>query len=418
MGADLQPMAVAPRSAGEHAPAAGGEAIERLRAAAEPLAGARVLHLSAAGSGGRVPDMLGSLLSLAAGLGLQVEWGVLFGDSELRAGAAALHDGLQGAEAALDDRAFEAYLDACAGAAEGLPGGFDAVVLHDPGALGLAPAFEGGVFLWRCHVDVSEPDEPALERAAGLASRATATVFSDESFAPEGLRGGELHVARPGIDPLHSRHAELQPLLWGRLLRPLGLDLSRPLCCQLMQMDRWKDPHSTIEAFALARRELPALQLVLAGALDSSDTAEWRAAKEVSDYARGHEDVYLLTSYERLGDLELGALQRLSRVALQRSLREGFGLAASEALWKGTPVIGGRDGGLALQVRDGVDGYLADGSAETAARLVELVRDPGLAVEMGRAGRERVRERFLVTHTLEQELGAIASAVGAGSVKS
>jgi trehalose synthase len=415
MGADLQPMAVAPRSAGDHAPAAGAEAIERLRAAAEPLRGARVLHVSAAGGGGRVPDMLGALLALAAGLELEVEWRVLFGDAELRAGTRALRDGLQGAEFALDDPGFDAYLEACAGAAQALDG-YDAVVLHDPDTLGLAPAL-GGVLLWRCHVDASEPDGPALERASGLAARAAVTVFSDESFAHDGLRGGELHVARPGIDPLSSRNLELQPRLSGRLLRPLGLDLNRPLCCQLMQMDRWKDPHSTIEAFALAKRERPELQLVLAGALDSSETDEWRAAKEVSDYARGHEDVYLLTSYERLGDLELGALQRLSRVALQRSLREGFGLAASEALWKGTPVVGGADGGLPLQVRDGVDGYLADGPEETAARLVELVEDPGLAVEMGRAGRERVREHFLVTHTLEQELRALASAVGAGSVK-
>jgi trehalose synthase len=416
MGADLQPLAVAPRSAGDHAPAAGAEAVERLRAAAEPLEGARVLHVSSAGGGGRVPDMLGSLLALAAGLGLQVEWRVLFGDAELQAGVRALHDGLQGAEAALDDAAYEAYLQACAGAARGLDG-YDAVVLHDPGALGLAPALDAPL-VWRCHVDASQPDEPALERAAGLAELAAVTIASEESFVHERLRGGEVHVAAPGIDPLHARNLELQPRISGRILRPLGIDLERPLCCQLMRMDRWKDPHATVEAFALAKQELPQLQLVLAGALDSSDTDEWRAAKEVSDYTRGRDDVYLLTSYERLGDLELGALQRLSRVALQRSLNEGFGLAASEALWKGTPVVGGAEGGVPLQVRDGVDGYIAEGGEQTAARLVELVSDPGLAVEMGRAGRERVRERFLVTHTLERELRALASAVGAGSVSS
>jgi trehalose synthase len=409
-------MAVTPRAASDHAPAAGAEAVERLRAAAEPLRGARVLHVSAAGGGGRVPEQLSALLPLAAGLGLEVEWRVLFGDGELQAGVRALHDGLQGAETALDDDAFAAYLEACAGAGAALGAGYDAVVLHDPGALGLAAALDG-VLAWRCHLDVSRPDAPALERARGLAGKAAATVFDDESFAHDGLRGGELHVAPPGIDPLSSRNLELQPRLSGPLLRPLGVDLSRPLCCHLMRMDRWKDPHATIEAFALAKRELPDLQLVLAGAVDPADTDDWRAAKEVSDYAQGREDVLLLTSYERVGDLELGALQRVSRVALQRSLREGFGLGASEALWKGTPVVGGGEGGLPLQVRDGVDGYLTEGAEDTAARLVELVRDPGLAVEMGRAGRERVRERFLVTRTLEHELRALASAVGAGSVQ-
>ena len=189
--------------------------------------------------------------------------------------------------------------------------------------------------------------------------------------------------------------------------------MDRPLCCQLMQMDRWKDPHATIEAFALAREELPELQLVLAAELDSGDAAGWRAAKEVSDYAAGQAGFHLLTSYEGLGHLELGALQRLARVGLHRSLREGFGLAASEALWKGTPVIGNPQGGVPLQVRAGKDGYLTDTPEETARRIVELVRDPGLAIEMGRSGREHVRERFLVTRALEGELAALGAALGA-----
>ncbi len=130
--------------------------------------------------------------------------------------------------------------------------------------------------------------------------------------------------------------------------------------------------------------------------------------KEITDFAGGQEGLHLLTSYSGLGNLELGALNQLSRVAIRLSLREGFGLAASEAMWRGTPVVGGTAGGIPLQVRDGVDGYLADGAEEVAARVVELVGDPGLAIEMGRAGRGRVRERFLVTRVLEDELRLLA----------
>jgi trehalose synthase len=140
---------------------------------------------------------------------------------------------------------------------------------------------------------------------------------------------------------------------------------------------------------------------VLAGAVDQE---AWPAIKEVSDYAAGQEGVLVLTSYSGVGNLELGALQRLARVGLLRALREGFGLAASEALWKATPVVGGRDGGVPLQVREGVDGYITDTPEQSAARIVELVRDPGLAIEMGQAGREHVREHFLVTRALEDEL--------------
>jgi trehalose synthase len=180
-----------------------------------------------------------------------------------------------------------------------------------------------------------------------------------------------------------------------------------------MRVDRWKDPHATIEALALVREELPELQLVLAGAIDDADAGGWSVLREISDYAEGNDDVLLLTSYEGVGGLELGGLQLLARVALQRSLREGFGLGASEAMWKGTPVVGGTGGGLPLQVRDGVDGYLTDEVPETAQRIVELVRDPGLAIEMGESGRERVRERFLVTRVLEDELKLVATVLGA-----
>jgi trehalose synthase len=413
--ADLQPMAVASRPPGDYAPAAGAEALERVRAAAAPLEGARIGHVSVAGTGGSVPELLGALLPLAADLGIRVEWQVLFGGERLKAGVAALQDGSQGAETALDLDSWSAYLEDCDAAAAALTDGFDAVVLHDPAALGLASAVEGTT-VWRCHVDASHAEADTLARMLELASRCRAVVFPDESFAPGELRDEQLLVAAPGIDPLSPRNLELAPRLAGRVVRPLGVDLSRPFVFQAMRLDRWKDPHATIEAFALAKQELPGLQLVVAGALDEAVTEEWRAAKEVSDYAGAREDLHLLTSYDRVGDVEIGSLQRLSRVTLHRAIREGFGLAASEALWKGTPVVGGPEGGLPIQIRDGVDGYLAESEEETAARVVELVRDPGLAVEMGRAGRERVRERFLVTRTLEDELGALASVLGAGTV--
>jgi trehalose synthase len=415
VSADLQPMAVARSSLGDYEPVAGADAVERVRAAAEPLRGARIVHVSAATSGGRVPELLSALLPLAADAGLDVHWRVLFGGPELQSVAAALQDGLQGAETAIADDAWAAYLEACATAAGALAGDHDLLVLHDPATLGLAqPGGEGGQAVWRCHLDASSPDPPALERALPLAQRCATLAFPDESFAPAELQGGKLEAAPPGIDPLSPRHVDPEPRLAGSVVRPLGVDLTRPFCCQVMRLDRWKDPHATIEAFALAREKLPELQLVLAAALDSAAPEEWRAAKEVSDYAAGHADLHLLTSYEGVGNLELGALQRLARVALQRSLREGFGLGAAEALWKGTPVVGGRQGGVPLQVRDGVDGYLADDTEEAARRVVELVRDPGLAIEMGQAGRQRVRERFLVTRALEDELRVLASALAVG----
>jgi trehalose synthase len=264
--------------------------------------------------------------------------------------------------------------------------------------------------VWRCHLDASEAEPETLERLAPLVERCGLVLLPDESFAPEGWSA---RAAAPGIDPLDPRNLELEPRLPGRVVRPLGVDLERPFVLQVVQLDRWDDPHTAIEAFRLAKAEDADLQLVLAGLLDPAASENWQAAKEVSDFAAGDHDVLLLTSYEGIGSLEVGALQRLARAVLELSLREGFDLAPCEALWKRTPVLGA-DGALRLTVRDGVDGFLAREPEQLAARLVELVRDPGLAIEMGRSGRERVRERFLVTAALDRELRALAGTLDAG----
>jgi trehalose synthase len=409
--ADLQPMAIAPRAPGDYAPAAGGRAVEALQDAAEPLRGARILHVSAAGAEGRVPEFLGGLLPLAAGAGAEVEWRVLFGAPELRATSAALMSGLRGGESAIEDVAWDEYLDACEGTAAALQDGYDAIVLHDA-ALGLAAGLGAGdrpAVLWRLHEDAARAEPDALARTSGLAERCAAVLVSDDSFAPAALQDARLQVAPPGIDPLDPRNLELESRLPGRVVRPLGVDLERPFCLQVLELDRWDDPHAAIDAFRVAKAEEPELQLVLAALLDRAATESWQAAKEIYDYAEGTDDVLLLTTYEGLGSLEVGALLLLARTVIERSLREGFELAPFEALWKRTPVVGG----IPLTVRDGVDGFLAPDPEQAAARIVELVRDPGLAIEMGRAGRERVRERFLVTSALERELRVVAATVQA-----
>jgi trehalose synthase len=404
-------MAVGSRPPGDYAPVTGARALEALGAAAEPLRGARILHVSAAGTAGRVPELLGSLLPLAAGSGVEVEWRVLFGTTEERAVAGALGSGLRGAESGIEAEDWARYADSCARAARDLADGYDLVVLHDS-AVALAPGLEMPA-VWRCHDDLAAAEGDAVELVRPLQERCLATLVPHESFAPPALRGGAVVAAPPGIDPLDPRNIELEARLPGRVVRPLGVDLERPFCLQVLELDRWDDPHAAIETFRLARAEDPELQLVLAGLLDAADSQDWQAAKEISDYVADGDGVLLLTSYEGLGSLELGALQLLARAVLERSLGEGFELTPCEALWKRTPVVGGTGGGLPLIVRDGVDGFLSDDESHAAARLIELVRDPGLAAEMGRAGRERVRERFLVTAALERELRALADTLDA-----
>ena len=408
MRPSLQPVALGRRGLSDYADLIGQAEVERLQDVAQPLEGVSILHVSGPRPGGRVPELLSGLLPLVADAGLKVEWAVtVAGDAPEEVGAE-LREGLQGAETALEDEVFDVYVDRCGSLAEALEG-HDVVVVHDAEPLALAAGLgdERPRLVWSCHLDASDPDPDAWERARPLAERYDAVVLAADSFAPPGLDGAT--AIAPGIDPLSAKHQDLPLPLAGAALRGLGVDLGRPFVCQVGRFDRWKDPHETVDAFALAKEELPELQLALAGTLAGAGADDWLAIREITDYAEEQPDLHLLTSYTGVGALELNALERTARAVVEKSVREGFGLVVSEALWKRTPVVASADGGVPLQMRDGEEGYLTDGIDETAKRIVELVRDPGLAAELGAAGRERVREGFLVTRMLEDELRLIDS---------
>jgi trehalose synthase len=406
----LQRIEPGRRSLGDYSELAGDDTIERLRALAGSLGDMRVIHVSPAAPRNGCPEMLRGLLPLAADAGLDVEWRVLYGAAPFGDVARDLYDGLQGAETAIAPSTWSEYLESIATAVGSLRADCDVLVLHDPGTLGLLAQDEGGArVVWRCHVDASTPEPATWDRLFPLLTECDWGVFARDGFWPPNL-GGDVRAIAPAIDPLGPKNMDMPMRLAGHVLRSLGIDLTRPLVCNVTRLDRWKDPHGVIDAFAQAKEMVPELQLVLVGALPGEGPQDFRIAREVADYAAGIDDVRVLTSYTGVGEVEVGALQRVARVSLQRSLREGFGLAASEALWKRTPVVAVDGGGIGTQVGDEKSGYLVDDTQAMAARLVELVQDPGLAIELGSAGRARVREEFLVTRLLEDELRLMTDA--------
>lgn len=415
MRTGLQRVDPGRRALADYAAIAGEGQIERIRALGAGLGGARVVHISAAAPRGSVPDRLRPLLALAADAGLAVEWRVLFGDGSFASAMRDLYDGLQGAETAIDDDAWDAYLAGCASTGRDIPRDADVVVLHDPQTLGLLPTLAEAVprRVWCCHVDASGAEGATWERLLPLLDHCDWGVFAADGFWPPNL-GGDVRAIAPAIDPLAPKNMDMPLRLAGQVLRSLGLDLTRPIVCNVQRLDRWKDPHGMVDAFALAKETVPELQFVLVGALPGEGAADWRMVREVSDYAAGVDDVRVLSNYTGVGEAEVGALQRVARVQVQRSLREGFGLAASEALWKRTPVVGGTGGGLPEQVRDGRDGYLTDDVEQMARWVTEIVADPALAAELGNSGHERVGERFLVTRLLEDELGLLEAVLRGG----
>ena len=412
MRSGLQRIEPGRRSLGDYGELAGEEAIERIRGLARSLGELRVIHVSPAAPRNGCPELLRGLLPLMADAGVDVEWRALYGAAPFGDVARDLYDGVQGAETAIAPSTWSEYLEGIAEAVGSLRDDCDVLVLHDPATLALLAQDQGAArVVWRCHVDASEPEPATPERLAPLFEEADWGVFAHDDFWPSNV-GGDVRAIAPAIDPLCPKNMDMPMRLAGHVLRSLGIDLTRPLVCHISRLDRWKDPHGVIDAFAQAKQTLPDLQLVLVGALPGEGPQDFRMAREVADYAAGIDDVRVMTSYTGVGEVEVGALQRVARVSLQRSLREGFCLAAAEALWKRTPVVAVDGGGIGAQLEDGTSGYLVPDTQAMAARVVELVQDPGLAIELGSAGRARVQERFLVTRLLEDELRLLASVSG------
>jgi trehalose synthase len=364
----LQPLPLGRRAAGDYAEFAGEERIERLRQTAKPLRGVRVLHLAAAGTRLRSPEIVPSLLSLYEDLGLHAEYQVLAGDRPLWRVVRQLEDGLQGGETAISDDTWSEFMDDSPA-----PQGYDAIVAHGPGPLPAA-AKAGVPYLWRCELGHDNPDPSAWDRVKPLI---------------DGAQGGaELPEA---IDPLSPASVDLPTKLAGSMLRSLGVDLTQPCCFQARPFDTWQDPHDVLDVFAIARERAPGLQLVLAGDPGHEDVEGWRLLREVSDYAEARDGLLLLRG---VGDVELNALRALARAGVESSLAPGSELTTLETQWKRTPVVSAGDAG----------------APEAAAeQLVELVNDPGLAIELGEAGHERVRAHHLITTLAESELRLLAS---------
>src|SRR3954447_23732638 len=418
MRSGLQRIDPGRRSLGDYSTLAGDGALERIRSLAAELSGLRVIHVSPGAPRNGAPELLRGLLPLAADAGVDVEWRVLYASAPFGDVARDLYDGLQGAETAIAPSTWNEYLEGVARATGELRDDCDVLVLHDAATLGLLAQDDGAArAVWRCHVDASEPEPATWDRLVPLLASCDWGVFACDDFWPPNL-GGDVRAIAPAIDPLAPKNMDMPMRLAGHILRSLGIDLTRPLVCNVSRLDRWKDPHGVIDAFAQAKQTVPDLQLVLVGALPGEGPQDFRIAREVADYAAGIDDVRVMTSYTGVGDVEVGALQRVARVSLQRSLREGFGLAASEALWKRTPVVAFPGGGVSAQLEDGVSGYLVDDTYAMAARLAELVTDPGLAIELGSAGRARVQDRFLVTRLLEDELRLLSSVAGTATLTS
>jgi trehalose synthase len=410
----LPHVPVPPKHLDDYREAAGDAAVERFLEVARPLKGLRLLHLNSTKFGGGVAELLFTHIGLLQDVGIDAQWHLIEGSEDFFAITKAAHNGLQGAEVPWTRDMEKTLLARIRDNARQLTTDWDVYFIHDPqpSALRTLLAQEdrlNGTWIWRCHIDLSHTFMPVWDFFATHVEQYDAAIFTMPDFVQPGFSGPRIEAIAPSIDPLSSKNDSLDDDTVQHVVHRYGVDANRPIAVQVSRFDPWKDPVGVIEAYRMAKQEVPDLQLVMIGSMAADDPEGWHYLRVTEDARAGDEDITLLTNLQEVGNLEVNAFQRASTVVLQKSLREGFGLTVSEAMWKEKAVIGGAVGGITLQIEDGVSGFLVDSVETCAKRMVEVVNDADLRASMGRRAHDRVRERFLTLRELEDYLRLIAS---------
>jgi trehalose synthase len=408
----LQEVALGQKSLTDYQHIVGKETIERIRELAEPLKGKRVLHVSATAFGGGVSEILYTIVPLMRDIGLDAHWHVIFGKEEFFNATKLLHNSLQGAEETLSDEQWAVFDEINAINADGLQGEWDAVIVHDPQPIGLrrGALAKGKRWIWRCHIDLSTPNPAPIERLLPLIEEYDASVWHLPQYVPGamGAKGRDgVNIIPPAIDPLSPKNMAFSPEDAAFVSRQFGIDPDRPLLTQVSRFDPWKDPIGVIDAYREVTEQVPEAQLAMVGSMASDDPEGREYFQKTYEYADNDPDIKILSNLNNVGAIEVNAFQSQSDVCLQKSIREGFGLTVTEALWKGRPTIGGDVGGIPLQITDGETGFLVSSPSECAQRSLEILADPELGKRLGRAGKEHARREFLSPRLLRDWLGLL-----------
>jgi trehalose synthase len=381
--------------------------MDEIRRLAEPLEGKRVVHLSATAFGGGVAEINYTLIPLMQDAGLEVEWRIIRGQEEFFNVTKTIHNALQGASEGLtaEDKAiFNRYQELNAAEFEDVA---DFVIVHDPQPIGMIGCCPGSraQWIWRCHIDLSTPNPDVLGFLVPSLRRYDAAIFHRRQYVPQEVSGlPQSFIWPPAIDPLAPKNMALSAEDAAYIVDQFGIDVERPLLTQVSRFDPWKDPLGVIDAYREVKRERPDVQLALVGSMAHDDPEGWDFYHRTVAYADGDPDIYILSNLNNVGSVEVNAFQVHSAAVLQKSIREGFGLTVTEALWKTRPTVAGRVGGIVAQIQDGQTGWLVDSPQECADACIEVLRDPREARQRALRGKEYVRRHFLTPRLLRDWL--------------
>jgi len=364
-----------------------------LQTLAHKLRGKTFLHINSTKAGGGVAEILQRMTPILQDLEIDTRWEVILGDERFFEMTKKVHNALQGNEEDISSEMWDHYLAINRQNREHLDLDADCVFIHDPQPAPLCEFRERGTWVFRCHIDVSNPVKPVYDHLARYCEQYDGIIFSVARFSR--AMSVDEFIVPPSIDPLSDKNRELSQEEITEVVERLQIPLDRPIILQVSRFDRFKDPIGVIKAFRMVKKYHDCL-LILAGSPATDDPEGKEVLDEVTAFAADDQDIRILL-LPPFSDKDINALQRVAAVVLQKSLKEGFGLTVSEAMWKGKPVIGGAVGGIPLQIIHGVTGFLVHSREGAAFRIRQLLSNPEMAAAMGKRGKEFVRTNFLIT---------------------
>jgi trehalose synthase len=402
----LPAVNVGHKSLADYATIATRGLMDEIRRLAEPLSGKRVAHVSATAFGGGVAEINYTLVPLMADAGLEVDWLIIRGEDEFFNVTKTIHNALQGDPNGLDTAHREIFARYNAMNAAEFDDNYDFVIIHDPQPVAMIDHFptSDAKWIWRFHIDLSTPNQEVLDFLLPSICRYDAAIFHMREYVPRADGLPPCYIWPPAIDPLAPKNMALSAEDAAYIVDQFGIDVGRPLLTQVSRFDPWKDPLGVIDAYRGVKERYPDVQLALVGSMAHDDPEGWDFYNRTVSYAAGDRDIFILSNLNNVGSVEVNAFQVHSAAVIQKSIREGFGLTVSEALWKGRPTVAGRVDGIVVQIEDGRTGWLVSSPEECARACIEVLGDQQEARERALRGKEHVRRHFLTPRLLRDWL--------------
>ncbi len=419
----LPSVPTTPKSLESYRSVIGDPATDEILALANRLRGARVLHVNATAFGGGVAEILSTMIPLMNDIGLNTDWQVIKGADEFFNVTKAMHNSLQGMYYDWTPAMRETWLNYNKLNADMFDESYDYVVIHDPQPAAIPTFLEertgkrDGKWVWRCHIDLTDAQVQVWDMLRPHVEKYDGAIFTLPDYVKDDLKHPQIFSVPPAIDPLSPKNSELPLETVNAILERYGVDPQRPMITQISRFDPWKDPLGVIDVYRAVKREFPELQLVMIASMASDDPEGWDWYERTVRRAGEDFDIHVLSNLNGVGNIEVNAFQHAARVVIQKSLREGFGLVVSEALWKGRPVVAGNVGGIPLQIVNGETGFLVNTIEECIEKVLYLLQHREEAERMGAAGVEYVRDHFLTTRYLRDYLSIFCQLDGLQPVR-